>query len=124
MSVIVINGSQCTSPWEFDFKTFVFDINNGKKLNYDEIIRNLKLNTDEVKNKIINEMIKLLKKEYGQNAVDLYGEKSKELLNNSIDNNTINIYIDNDGQLNAFVLLYYPDVQSGESTYYNVKIKK
>ena len=124
LSVVVINGSQCTSPWEFNFETFVFDVNTGKKLEYNEIIKKIHLNIEDVNIKIEEEMLKLMENLYGQDIVNFFGQKAKDILRDSIKDNTLKIYIDKEGELNCFVLPYCPDVQNGDKSFYNIKIEK
>lgn len=117
LSVVVIEGYQSSSPIRSDYKTYNFDLNTGNEIKYDEMVE--KLGYD--KNTLLDKEKQALKNKLDEhsNSIDLNNDCVQsgvrrncytiayDLLEKSINDNTILYFAGNDGKLN--LLMSYND---------------
>lgn len=137
LSVIVFDGSKCTTPFAFNYATYNFDLNNGKLLSYDDVLTRLNLNkatvTDSLKKNAKAKMDSLNNNEEDLskacNLGDSDGKKETsncydmtyQLLQKSIDDNNILYFVDNSGELNVMMILYMDFIENGDQDRYLIK---
>lgn len=132
LSIVIIYGSQSTSPWNLNYKTYNFDITTGNKLTYNETLSKLgydnKSTTTKAKEKIKNKMDEIWKP-YAKdlttecsNNTNCY-DKANELIETSIKDNSILFFVNNEGKLNLLLIAYYDVIQTG-TDHYLIEIDK
>lgn len=142
LSVVVIDSIQGTSPWVLNYNIYNFDLTNGNLLNYNELLSKLNYNQNEtltktkslLKNKIdslygaiVGDMSTACRDIYNDNgdynSVSCY-EKANDLLESSINDNSILFFVNNEGNLNILAIAYYDGVQNGELNHYLIEVSK
>lgn len=124
-SVIITSSSGGTDVIYPQYLTYNFDINNGNLLTYQEIYSLLGYTSNEIEQKVNNEITTILREElkdfkdplkdtgdgkYYQDGTNFetYNNKSISNYKNSISDNSIKYFIDNDKKLNIIVTLSIP----------------
>lgn len=142
LSVVVVYDTQATSPWVLNYHIYNFDLNTGNLLTYDEMLSKLgyekeqtllKMETllknkmDELYGNHVGDMSKACHEIINDNGdfkeISCY-DKANELLENSIEDNSILFFVDNEGNLNVLVNPYYDGVQNGDINKYLLEITK
>lgn len=145
LSIVVIDSSQSTSPWILNYNIYNFDLKTGKQINYNDLLSKLNYNSTETLNNAENLIKNKMESLYGEHEKDLSTactetsydsnnnlisnnincyEKANELLEKSINENTILAFSDNEGILNILAIPYYNGVQNGDLNHYLIKIEK
>lgn len=133
LSVIVIYAEQATSKWVLNYNVYNFDLTDGNEITYSDMVTML----DYDKNNLLTEEKELLKNKmndlWGKN-IDLNTGCSKdnkncydianEKLEESINNNSILFFVNNDGNLNILVIPYFDGVQNGDVDKYLIEVTK
>lgn len=140
LSVVVINSYQATSKWILDYNIYNFDLTTGKLLKYNDLLTKLNydkettlLNTkillknklDELYGPYVDDLAKDCRKWYDNGdyeEINCY-DKANELLEKSINDNSILFFVNNVGNLNILAVAYYDGVQNGEINKYLLEIK-
>lgn len=143
LSVVVIYGEQMTSPYEFEYNVYNFDLKTGSLISYTENLNKLGFAKDATFNKIKEQIKHQMNKIYSDIGEDLtkachnaLGDDDKplyntkdcyeityKLLQEEIDNNKVLFFVDNAGNLNVLSVLYYDGIQNGDTRRYLIKIK-
>lgn len=136
LSVVVVDSVQSTSSYVFNYHTYNFDLVNGNRISYKDMLSKLNYNEQTILEKMKESIKTTMDNELKSSVVtDLstacYNSKSKncyeltyDLLQESIDNNNLLFIADNDGNLNILPILYADFVQNGEERRYLVTITK
>ena len=141
LSVVVINSTQATSTYVFEYNIYNFDLTTGNILSFDELVDKLGYNNDDIMDKITPLLKEKMDNDTDNQNVDLstechwsddkekYGTENcyditKVLVENSIKDNSILFFTDNDGVLNILPILYYNYVQNGTVNHYLIKVNK
>ena len=123
LSILVIKGAQSTAPWTFDFKSYALDVKTKKKLSYEEVIDKLNLNEKETTEKFNQLILEKIDNDYGDIELenDILEDSKKEatkIFNESIKNNSIEVFVNNEGKLGAILLPYYNGAQNADTQYF------
>lgn len=116
----VSGGSDISHP---HYLTYNFNLNNGNLLTYQEVYRLLGYTSDEIDQKIQNEITVIIKEELKKDPLtdtgdgayypdgtnfETYNNESIDNYRNSLKDNSIRYFIDNDKRLNVIVTLSVP----------------
>ena len=145
LSVVVIDAVSCTSPYIFNYHVYNFDLNDGSKISYDNMVSRLGYNKktvfDKVKDSIKNKMDNLMSNDAdldlstachystGDDGKPAYGttncyDITYKLLQDSITDGSVLYLTDTDGNLNLLPILYFDFFQNGSSNHYLIKVIK
>jgi competence protein ComGC len=136
-SVVVIDSSQATSTWVLNYHIYNFDLSTGKNLSYDEVLSKVGYNKDSISanlsDLIKNEMDSIMKDTDLTTAcsasLDKYNTSNcyditSKLLENSISDNSVLYFINDNGELNLLPILYFDYAQNGTVNRYLVTVSK
>ena len=127
LSIVIIYDSECTSAFVFQYLIYNFDLKTGDMLSYKDVLSMLKYQSNQVldslKFSLKDKMNSLypdvdLNRSYGVNCYD----KANSLLEESIQNDSVLFFVDDDGVLNVLAIAYYNGIQNGDSNYYLIKV--
>ena len=145
LSVVVIDSTQATSPYIFDYHIYNFDLNTGNIISYNDMLSKLGYSKDTILDKMKDSIKNQMDITYKNNSeVDLseacqYNKDSNgnplygttncydityKLLEESINNNNLLYLTDNEGNLNILPILYFAFAQNGAKNHYLVKVNK
>lgn len=136
LSLVIIHTMQTTAPAILNYNTYSIDLTTGKILSYDDVLSRLNYNSDAT----LEKMKQMLKNKMDSLYLNVAGDLTKaclvnginyncyeragELLEDSINNNTINFFVNNSGLLNVLVIPYYDGVQNGNINKYLLEIDR
>lgn len=133
LSLVIVHGSQATSTWVLSYKTYNFDITTGNLLNYNETLSTLGYDNNntltKAKEKIKNKMDEIWKPNINDlttacsNNTNCY-EKAYELIEKSINENSILFFANNEGKLNLLLIPYFDGALNGTEHHYLIEIDK
>lgn len=135
ISIIITTETAGTAPAIYEYYTYNFDLNNGKLLNYYDILSKLGYNKEQTITKTQDLLKNKMDELWGKHIDDLttacqfMGEPKNcyeiaiDMYKESIENNNLQFYINEKGVLTLFLIPYYDGVQNGESAYYPIEIK-
>ena len=136
-SVVVIDSAQATSKWVLNYHTYNFDLTTGKNLSYDEVLNKLGYSRDSVSSiysNLIKEKMDNIVKNFDLNKAcsfskDRYNTENcyditYKLLDDSISDDSVLYFINNDGELNLLPVLYFDFVQDGTVNRYLITVSK
>lgn len=133
LSIVIIHAKQATSQWVLSYKTYNFDITTGKKLTYNEILSKLGYEENNTLTKIKDNLKNKMEEIYTQDKIDLSTEcqnntscydKANQLVETSINDNSLLFFVNNEGELNLLLIAYYDGVQNGKEHHYLIEIDK
>ena len=125
LSVAIVDGGQATYIWLFNYYTYNFDLKTGKLLTYKDIYTKVGIKENEIENKveqvIINKQKEIMKDDdYFETNFETFKNESITNYKNSIYNNTLQYYLDENNKLSIITTFSVP-AGSGEYDY-NIKI--
>ena len=133
LSVVVIDSTQGTAPWVLNYATFVFDLNSGNLLKYNEVLKELSLDSEKTSASIKELLMSKMKELWGEHVDDLSSacyndnkncyEKAYMTFEDSINNNTLNFFVNDNGNLSLLLVPYYDGVQNGDRNKYLIELK-
>lgn len=124
-SVIITSSSGGTDVIHPRYSTYNFDTNNGKLLTYQEVYSLLGYTSNEIEQKVKNEITTIMREELKDfkdplkdtgdggyypdgTSFENYNNESINSYKNSVSNNSIKYFINNDKKLNIIVTLSIP----------------
>ncbi len=136
-SVVVIDSSQATSTWILNYHVYNFDLITGKNLSYDEVLNKIGYSKDSIStnlSSLIKDKMDSIMKDTDLTSacsasLDKYNTKNcyditTKLLEDSISDNSILYFVNNDGVLNILPILYFDYAQNGTVNRYLVTVSK
>ncbi len=136
-SVVVIDSSQATSTWVLNYHIYNFDLITGKNLSYDEVLNKIGYSKDSIStnlSSLIKDKMDSIMKDTDLTSacsasLDKYNTKNcyditTKLLEDSISDNSVLYFVNNDGVLNILPILYFDYAQNGTVNRYLVTVSK
>lgn len=136
-SVVVVDSSQATSTWILNYHVYNFDLITGKNLSYDEVLNKIGYSKDSIStnlSSLIKDKMNSIMKDTDLTSacsasLDKYNTKNcyditTKLLEDSISDNSILYFVNNDGVLNILPILYFDYAQNGTVNRYLVTVSK
>lgn len=146
LSLVVIDSKQQTSTWVLNYHTYNFDLKTGNLLNYNDLLSKLNLDKesttsslkqlskekmDEIASKwnMSEELSEACHYNKDESGKPVYGttncyDITSQLLEKSINDNNILLFVDNDGNLNVIAIMYLAFAQNGDSNHYLITLSK
>lgn len=142
LSVVVIDSIQGTSKWVLNYHIYNFDLTTGNILKYNDLLSKLGYDKEVTLSKMESLLKNKMDELYESINVDLsrtcrevvsdngdYNEiscynKANELLENSIQDDSVLVFVNNEGNLNVLAIAYYDTVQDGTVNKYLLEVTK
>ena len=142
LSVVVIDSIQGTSKWVLNYHIYNFDLTTGNILKYNDLLSKLGYDKEGTLSKMESLLKNKMDELYESINVDLsracregvsnngdYNEiscydKANELLENSIQDDSVLVFVNNEGNLNVLAVAYYDTVQDGTVNKYLLEVTK
>ena len=140
LSVVVISGGQSTAPWVLEYNIYNFDLTTGNLLDYDSLLTKTGYDKNETLAKMKNLLKNKMDELWGKHAdmsnacgydglyFDYTGtscyEKANEILEDSIEDDSVLFFVNNEGNLNILTIPFYSGVQNGEMNKYLFEVAK
>lgn len=131
LSVVVIYATQCTAPWNLNYKTYNFDLSTGNEISYKDMVLRLGYAQDTMLEKVdkalklkMDELFKEDDLDKGCNNGSSCYEIAYSKLNNSISDNSVLFFTNNSGVLTIMAVPYNDGVQNGEEHLAMIEVTK
>ena len=134
LSVIVIDSTKENDPWLLNYQTYNFNLDTGSLLGYNSVLAKLGYSKIDTLSTIKNKIKGYLDSTY--NNLDLNNCKdeddkndtcyniSNKLLEDSINNNSLLYFVNNNGNINVIVIPYAYGIPNALDNYYSFEITK
>ena len=134
LSIVIANGIQSTAPMVLDYKTYNFDLKTGNEITYDEMITRLGYD----KNTLLDKEKEAIKKKIDETNRFNYDltktcggvveencyDKAYKILEDSINDNSILYFADENGKFNIIAIPYTRLAQNSDVRKYVFTIEK
>ena len=108
LSVVITTETAGTDVSIYDYYTYNFNLETGKLLSYNEVYKIVGLNENNITDKATQALTNELRKNYSGDDFNLYNINSINNYKNSVSNNTIKYFINEENKLNIIVTLEMP----------------
>lgn len=135
LSIVVIDSLWSSTRYDLNYRTYVFDLADGKLLKYNDILNKLGYNKDTTLTIMEAELRNKVKEVYPDSEKTFYcdcscyctascADEAVKLLNDSINNDTINVFVNDEGVLSVLAIPYYDGTEFGISDKFLLEIRK